>query len=51
MAFAGGVLLSTVVSFFFVPPAFALLTRHGRLPGTTAPDEQPDQVPQGVAAT
>ena len=32
MAIAGGVLLSTVVSFFFVPPAFALLTRFGRVP-------------------
>ena len=27
MAIAGGVLLSTVVSFYFVPPAFALVTR------------------------
>ncbi|MCP5082691.1 MAG: efflux RND transporter permease subunit [Alphaproteobacteria bacterium] len=27
MAIAGGVLLSTVVSFYFVPPAFALLNR------------------------
>jgi len=32
MSIAGGVLLSTVVSFFFVPPAFALLARSGRLP-------------------
>jgi multidrug efflux pump subunit AcrB len=32
VAIAGGVLLSTVVSFFFVPPAFALLARLGRLP-------------------
>ena len=28
MAIAGGVLLSTVVSFFFVPPAFVLLNRR-----------------------
>ncbi|MEO1471821.1 MAG: efflux RND transporter permease subunit, partial [Pseudomonadota bacterium] len=28
MAIAGGVLLSAVVSFFFVPPAFSLLTRE-----------------------
>jgi multidrug efflux pump subunit AcrB len=35
MAIGGGVLLSTVVSFFFVPPAFALLARAGRLPGRT----------------
>ncbi|MGI9479181.1 MAG: hypothetical protein ACR2PI_20935, partial [Hyphomicrobiaceae bacterium] len=32
MAIGGGVLLSTVVSFYFVPPAFALLARSGRLP-------------------
>ncbi|MEM7636995.1 MAG: efflux RND transporter permease subunit, partial [Pseudomonadota bacterium] len=50
MAIAGGVLLSTVVSFFFVPPAFALLTRYGRLPGTAAPDERHDQVPAGMSA-
>ena len=30
MAIAGGVLLSTVVSFYFTPPAFLLLTRPGR---------------------
>ncbi|MEM9682764.1 MAG: efflux RND transporter permease subunit, partial [Pseudomonadota bacterium] len=29
MAVAGGVLLSTVVSFYFVPPAFALIARIG----------------------
>lgn len=34
MAIAGGVLLSTVVSFYFVPPAFALLARAGTLPST-----------------
>ncbi|MGI9414502.1 MAG: hypothetical protein ACR2PM_12580, partial [Hyphomicrobiales bacterium] len=27
MAIAGGVLLSTVVSFYFTPPAFLLVTR------------------------
>ncbi|MGI9388016.1 MAG: efflux RND transporter permease subunit, partial [Methyloligellaceae bacterium] len=32
MAIAGGVLLSTVVSFFFVPPAFALLASYRALP-------------------
>lgn len=43
MAIGGGVLLSTVVSFYFVPPAFALLARWGRIPanapvpGATAP--------------
>lgn len=30
MAIAGGVLLSAIVSFYFVPPAFSLLTRSGR---------------------
>ncbi len=50
MAIAGGVLLSTVVSFFFVPPAFALLTRYGRLPGTASPADQPGPVPAGVSA-
>jgi len=35
MAIGGGVLLSTVVSFFFVPPAFALLARSGRIPAQT----------------
>ncbi len=43
MAIGGGVLLSTVVSFYFVPPAFALLARSGRLPAhgpaRTAADE------------
>ncbi len=32
MAIGGGVLLSTVVSFYFVPPAFAVLARRGHLP-------------------
>jgi hypothetical protein len=50
MAIAGGVLLSTVVSFFFVPPAFALLTRYGRLPGAAAPADQPDPVPVALSA-
>lgn len=51
MAIAGGVLLSTVVSFFFVPPAFALLTRYGRLPGAAASDDQPVPVPAGISVT
>jgi len=38
MAVAGGVLLSTVTSFYFTPPAFALL--NGRLP-TAAPALRP----------
>ncbi len=49
MAIAGGVLLSTVVSFFFVPPAFALLTRYGRLPGTASSNDQPDPISAGVS--
>ncbi len=32
MSIAGGVLLSTVVSFFFVPPAFMILAKSGNLP-------------------
>jgi multidrug efflux pump subunit AcrB len=31
MSIAGGVLLSTVVSFYFTPPVFALLARNGGL--------------------
>lgn len=31
MSVAGGVLLSTIVSFYFTPPVFALLARNGRL--------------------
>ncbi len=34
MSIAGGVLLSTVVSLYFTPPAFALLARRGRLTNT-----------------
>ena len=34
LAIAGGVLLSTVVSFYFTPPAFALLARNGGLLST-----------------
>ena len=41
MSIAGGVLLSTVVSFYFVPPAFALLARAGTLPSTAAPEPAP----------
>ena len=31
MSIAGGVLLSTIISFYFTPPAFALLARRGRM--------------------
>ncbi|MEM1305971.1 MAG: efflux RND transporter permease subunit [Pseudomonadota bacterium] len=34
MAIAGGVLLSTVVSFYFTPQVFALLAHNGRLAST-----------------
>ena len=45
MSIAGGVLLSTVVSFFFVPPAFTLLARSGTLPSQTAVDVRQDALP------
>ena len=41
MSIAGGVLLSTVVSFFFVPPAFTLLARSGTLPAQPATKPEP----------
>ncbi|MEQ8825426.1 MAG: efflux RND transporter permease subunit [Filomicrobium sp.] len=41
MAIGGGVLLSTVVSFYFVPPAFALLARSGRLPSPSTQSATP----------
>ncbi len=45
MSIAGGVLLSTVVSFFFVPPAFTLLARSGTLPSQTAVDVRQNALP------
>lgn len=36
MAIAGGVLLSTVVSFYFVPPAFSLVTARRRASASTS---------------
>ena len=50
MAIGGGVLLSTVVSFYFVPPAFALLARSGRIPSSSAPN-QSAMDPQMVSAS
>lgn len=47
MAIAGGVLLSTIVSFFFVPPAFALLSRS-KLPGKA--DDRAAVIPHAEAA-
>ncbi|MEO1718695.1 MAG: efflux RND transporter permease subunit [Pseudomonadota bacterium] len=41
MAIAGGVLFSTVVSFYFTPPAFALLARNGRLLNTRRKNDDP----------
>jgi multidrug efflux pump subunit AcrB len=34
MAIAGGVLLSTLISFYLVPPAFLLVARTSRMPET-----------------
>ncbi len=51
MSIAGGVLLSTVVSFFFVPPAFALLARSGTLPGHADADVQTHREPAVVAGS
>ena len=51
MAIAGGVLLSTVVSFYFVPPAFALLNKPNAKKALKAPvlklesDDRKDAVP------
>jgi multidrug efflux pump subunit AcrB len=45
MAIGGGVLLSTVVSFYFVPPAFALLARSGRLPSSVSKKTQGELIP------
>jgi hypothetical protein len=42
MAIAGGVLLSTVTSFYFTPPAFALLAR--RSPRAAAPFAAPARI-------
>ena len=43
MAIAGGVLLSTIVSFYLVPPMFALLmTRGGQAPELVEASETND---------
>ena len=49
MSIAGGVLLSTVVSFYFVPPAFALLARRGTLPARDVSTADAD--PGAISAT
>jgi multidrug efflux pump subunit AcrB len=43
VAIAGGVLLSTVVSFYFTPPAFVLMARIGRL-GKVNESEMLDEI-------
>lgn len=49
MAIAGGVLLSTIVSFYFTPAVFALLAQKGRLTSTAR--SVPDEIPSnGVSA-
>ncbi|MEL6746491.1 MAG: efflux RND transporter permease subunit, partial [Pseudomonadota bacterium] len=55
MAIAGGVVLSTVISFFFVPQAFVLLVRVGTIPAAEptgpagAQDIRREQVTEPVA--
>jgi multidrug efflux pump subunit AcrB len=44
VAIAGGVLLSTVVSFYFTPPMFALVRRRGVTP-QAAPDASVEETP------
>lgn len=41
MAIAGGVLLSTIISFFLVPPLFLLATRMRKAPLNKLPPEEP----------
>ncbi len=52
MSIAGGVLLSTVVSFYFTPPAFLLVNRLGsrRCAQIGAPSEAPEPPRLAVAA-
>ena len=51
MAVAGGVLLSTVVSFYFTPPMFALVMRkRGRRPAEGAPALSPAPTPAPTPA-
>lgn len=48
MAIAGGVLLSTIISFFLVPPLFLLATRMRKAPLNTLPPEEPLPSQQAV---
>ena len=50
VAVAGGVLLSTVVSFYFVPAAFALVARRSRLEPRNAEPPVPAAAPVSLAA-
>ncbi|MEL7133029.1 MAG: efflux RND transporter permease subunit [Pseudomonadota bacterium] len=45
MSVAGGVLLSTVVSFYFTPPVFALIHRVRRAPATPAEKDDAKNTP------
>ncbi|WP_299747446.1 efflux RND transporter permease subunit [uncultured Tateyamaria sp.] len=45
MSVAGGVLLSTVVSFYFTPPVFALIHRVRRTPAASAERDSDKDVP------
>jgi multidrug efflux pump subunit AcrB len=53
MAVAGGVLLSTVISFYFTPPMFALIYRRGGIAGASqagSPDTQDSETLRGLGA-
>jgi len=45
MAIAGGVLLSSVVSFYFTPPMFVLLRRKSPTPAAESPQARPELPP------
>ena len=47
MAIAGGVLLSSIISFYFTPPMFSLVTGRPRAP---EPQSGTTQAPQLKAA-
>lgn len=52
MAIAGGVLLSTIVSFYFVPPAFALLNGYrARTAGETRTNSRKSNTPKPALET
>jgi len=45
MSIAGGVLLSSVVSFYFTPPMFVLLRRKSPTPAAESPQARPELPP------